>query len=198
MSWGRGVHNEKLKRSQRLALQKDDLANNNDTLISTKKKTLKVLQFGSGDINDVRLDDDSILDNLGKQYGYISKEDATELNLVDDINAGKVYIYVRTYPQVHQKIRIHKNVPTGILVLTDMQRQNLEVTRQDSFEFTFVYNSDKIKVLSDVSIVVRPRYIDENNVKIGDAKKLSSLSIKCLFGLIITKNERFLIVDDDV
>ena len=189
MSWGRGVHNEKLKRSQRLALQKDDLANNNDTLISTKKKTLKVLQFGSGDINDVRLDDDSILDNLGKQYGYISKEDATELNLVDDINAGKVYIYVRTYPQVHQKIRIHKNVPTGILVLTDMQRQNLEVTRQDSFEFTFVYNSDKIKVLSDVSIVVRPRYIDENNVKIGDAKKLSSLSIKCLFGLIITKNE---------
>ena len=195
MSWGRGVHNEKLKRSQRLALQKDDLANNNDTLISTKKKTLKVLQFGSGDINDVRLDDDSILDNLGKQYGYISKEDATELNLVDDINAGKVYIYVRTYPQVHQKIRIHKNVPTGILVLTDMQRQNLEVTRQDSFEFTFVYNSDKIKVLSDVSIVVRPRYIDENNVKIGDAKKLSSLSIKCLFGLIITKNERFLIVD---
>ena len=197
MSWGRGVHNEKLKRSQRLALQKDDLANNNDTLISTKKKTLKVLQFGSGDINDVRLDDDSILDNLGKQYGYISKEDATELNLVDDINAGKVYIYVRTYPQVHQKIRIHKNVPTGILVLTDMQRQNLEVTRQDSFEFTFVYNSDKIKVLSDVSIVVRPRYIDENNVKIGDAKKLSSLSIKCLFGLIITKNERFLIVDDD-
>ena len=108
MSWGRGVHNEKLKRSQRLALQKDDLANNNDTLISTKKKTLKVLQFGSGDINDVRLDDDSILDNLGKQYGYISKEDATELNLVDDINAGKVYIYVRTYPQVHQKIRRQK------------------------------------------------------------------------------------------
>ena len=49
------------------SLQKDDLANNNDTLISTKKKTLKVLQFGSGDINDVRLDDDSILDNLGKR-----------------------------------------------------------------------------------------------------------------------------------
>ena len=69
---------KKLKRSQRLALQKDNLANNNDTLISTKKKTLKVLQFGSGDINDFRLDDDSILDNLGKQYGYISKEDATK------------------------------------------------------------------------------------------------------------------------
>ena len=71
-----------------------------------------------------------------------------------------------------------------------MQRQNLEVTRQDSFEFTFVYNSDKIKVLSDVSIVVRPRYIDENNVKIGDAKKLSSLSIKCLFGLIILQKTK--------
>ena len=103
MSWGRGVNNEKLKHSQRLALQKDVAA-----LIDTsaKKKMLKVLQFGSGGSADVTLDDNA-LGNLGKQYGYISKEDATELGLLDSINSGKVYIYVRTYPQVHQKIRIH-------------------------------------------------------------------------------------------
>ena len=77
-----------------------------------------------------------------------------------------------------------------------MQRHNLEVTRQDSFEFTFVYDTSNIDVLSDVNIVVRPRYMDENDKKIGDAKYLTSLAIKCLFGLIVTKNERFLIVEE--
>jgi cytochrome b involved in lipid metabolism len=193
MSWGRGVSNEKLKYSQRLALQKDAAA-----LVDTsaKKKMLQVLQFGSDGSVDVTLDDNA-LGNLGKQYGYISKEDAKELDLLDSINSGKVYIYVRTYPQVHQKIRIHQNVKKGVLVLSEMQRQNLEVTRQDSFEFTFVFDTSNISILSSVSIDVRPRYTNENEVKFGDAKVLTSLSTKCLFGLIVTKNERFLIVEEE-
>ena len=195
MSWGRGVHNEKLKRSQRLALQKDG-GTLHDTLVTSKKMTLKVLQYGSSEVNDVELEGEVLADNLEKQYGYISEEDARQLNLLEDVKAGRVYVYVRTYPQVHQKIRIHKSVPKGILVLTEMQRHNLEVTRQDSFEFTFVYDTSNIDVLSDVNIVVRPRYMDENDKKIGDAKYLTSLAIKCLFGLIVTKNERFLIVEE--
>ena len=189
------MHNEKLKRSQRLALQKDG-GTLHDTLVTSKKMTLKVLQYGSSEVNDVELEGEVLADNLEKQYGYISEEDARQLNLLEDVKAGRVYVYVRTYPQVHQKIRIHKSVPKGILVLTEMQRHNLEVTRQDSFEFTFLYDTDNIDVLSDVSIVVRPRYMDENDKKIGDAKYLTSLAIKCLFGLIVTKNERFLIVEE--
>ena len=76
-----------------------------------------------------------------------------------------------------------------------MQRHNLEVTRQDSFEFTFLYDTDNIDVLSDVSIVVRLRYMDENDKKIGDAKYLTSLAIKCLLG-DSNKNERSLIVEE--
>ena len=80
MSWGRGVHNEKLKRSQRLALQKDG-GTLHDTLVTSKKLTLKVLQYGSSEVNDVELEGEVLADNLGKQYGYISEEDARQLNL---------------------------------------------------------------------------------------------------------------------
>ncbi len=65
MSWGRGVHNEKLKRSQRLALQKDG-GTLHDTLVTSKKMTLKVLQYGSSEVNDVELEGEVLADNLEK------------------------------------------------------------------------------------------------------------------------------------
>ena len=171
------MHNEKLKRSQRLALQKDG-GTLHDTLVTSKKMTLKVLQYGSSEVNDVELEGEVLADNLEKQYGYISEEDARQLNLLEDVKAGRVYVYVRTYPQVHQKIRIHKSVPKGVLVLTEMQRHNLEVTRQDSFEFTFVYNTDSIDLLSEVNIDVRPRYMDENDKKDWGRQVLNILGHK--------------------
>ena len=68
MSWGRGVHNEKLKRSQRLALQKDG-GTLQETLVTRKKMTLKVLQYGSSEVNDVELEGEVLADNLEKQFG---------------------------------------------------------------------------------------------------------------------------------
>ena len=75
MSWGRGVHNEKLKRSQRLALGGDGIEGSEVALGGTPgvfnggvKATLSVLQL----FDDISL---AGVDKSGRQYGYCSLKD---------------------------------------------------------------------------------------------------------------------------
>ena len=217
MSWGRGVHNEKLKRSQRLALGGDGIEGSEVALGGTPgvfnggvKATLSVLQL----FDDISL---AGVDKSGRQYGYCSLKDmeSEAWGLSESCRKGDVFCYVRTYAQVLQKLRVHPDVPSGHIVFAEVQRQNLEVTRQDKFEFTVIAlptnssdsaDGNEIYELQDVCMYARPRKsaIEElvegktEEVVVAAAKELTRTAVACLFGLIASTNERYLVEHDGV
>ena len=155
MSWGRGVHNEQLTRKQRLALHLQAPENVDDSVSAVGKVTsgvssvnLKVLQFGL----------DVGLQGVGPRHScraYISRSDVPK-ELMDE--SENLFIFVRTHAQVLAKCSIHAQVPDGCIVLSEMHRQNLEVTRQDSFLF-HLYDPVEVRSqfeLRDVEITARP------------------------------------------
>ena len=199
MSWGRGVHNEKLKRSQRLALASASDTNVGEYEASSGYHGLRVK------LGVLQLDTDIELslheaNMAGRQVAYCSPDDVGLWQLEEAVKRGECFIYVRTYPQVLQKIKTHADVPSGHIVLTEVQRQNLEVTRQDSFHFTIVSKvPDSVCALKEVCLDARPRYsttTDETSVVVADGKSLARALLSSVCGLIASANGRYLVKHD--
>lgn len=199
MSWGRGVHNEKLKRSQRLALASTDEAGGGDGDSSSgyqgMKVELRVLQFGA----DIDLSSPTVTAG-GLQAAYCSPLNAEQWGITDAMQRGEVFVYVRTYAQVLQKLKPHRQVPAGHIVFTEVQRQNLEVTRQDTFNFTIVSQiPHSVGDLLDVCLDARPRHHapladGQGGAVVVDAKELTRVVLGSIFGLVASTNERYVVV----
>ena len=78
--------------------------------------------------------------------------------LAAPIAAGEGYVYARSHAQFILRCAASEAVPDGCIVLTQVQRQTMKVTKGDTFEWNrFDPQATKTGTLSDVSIEVRRR-----------------------------------------
>ena len=78
--------------------------------------------------------------------------------LAAPIAAGEGYVYARSHAQFILRCAASEAVPDGCIVLTQVQRQTMKVTKGDAFEWNrFDPQATKTGTLSDVSIEVRRR-----------------------------------------
>ena len=181
MSWGRGVHNEKLKRSQRLALSGTSLALSTSGIVpnliggdgsdataldnAEPAMTLRVVQH-PGD-PEVKLNGINI-DPRYSTVCYLNPKDHTTMqsrgvavdHSVDDEGREPLFVFARTFPKMVLRARPHSDCPIGCIVMSEIQRQNLEVTNRDKFEFR-QYNRYALEAeLRLIHIEVRTRIGD--------------------------------------
>jgi cytochrome b involved in lipid metabolism len=241
MSWGRGVHNEKLKRSQRLALSGAGVdggggggGERNDGGCPLR---LRVVQHPhdpevelTGLSCDAQYDTVCYLhpeDHLrlrrgsatGSGEGAAAGGDSSES---ENDCAGALFVYARTFPKMVLRARPHHDCPMSCIVMSEIQRQNLEVTNRDKFEFRKFKQAQpdlrlvhlEIRARHGDGVVIRSEdiaaagdssesendcagadadaAIDSTAIVIDAAAVRKTLS-KRLFGCILTRFERLLL-----
>ena len=72
-------------------------------------------------------------------------------------NGESLLLYTRTFAQSVVVAVLCDDIPPGVIVLSEHQRKNLEVTIGDTFLFS-VY-TDPCSVLSDVTVSIMPRFV---------------------------------------
>ena len=127
------MHNEKLKRSQRLALSGVGVSDDDEELL------LRVVQHPNDPEVSLRgLACDARYDTVcylhPRDYQALSQAGGGAGAAAGACSAP-LFVYARTFPKMVLRARPHDDCPVGCIVMSEIQRQNLEVTNRDKFEF---------------------------------------------------------------
>lgn len=79
-------------------------------------------------------------------------------------NGESLLLYTRTFAQSVVVAVLCDDIPPGVIVLSEHQRKNLEVTIGDTFPFS-VY-TDPCGVLSDVTVSIMPRFVPKADTEL--------------------------------
>ena len=122
---------------------------------------------------------------------FSSKDEAVAAEAAS--SDGVCLLYARTFAQCVVSAVPCDDLPAGVVVLSEHQRENLEVTVGDRFQFSVF--TDACDVLSDVTVSVMPRHAlppDAAAIEI-DGPTLARAVKQFLFQTVVTRHELFLL-----
>jgi hypothetical protein len=124
---------------------------------------------------------------------FVSSKDEAFAEEAAASSDGVCLLYARTFAQCVVSAIPCDDLPAGVVVLSEHQRENLEVTVGDRFQFSVF--TDAADVLSDVTVSVMPRHAlaaDEAAIEI-DGPALARAVKQFLFQTVVTRHELFLL-----